>query len=541
MMERVSNKWMATVASMWIQCSCGVYTFSVYSSVLKSSQGYDQSMLETMAVFRDIGSMGGVLAGLLYSAVTNGSNRSGFGGPWAVLLAGATQNFLGYFLTWASVVGLIKRPPVPLMCLFMYLSSQSMPFFGTANTVSGVQNFPDYSGTIVGIMKGFSGISRAILIRAYNTFYEGEPSKFLLMLALLPTLISLVLMVLVKIYKINTGDDKKHLNGFFAVALIIAGYLMIIIILENIFSLPLWAHRVTFILLLLLLASPLGIAIRAQNEDSKRVLETLSFGSNPLRGHPELLRSSSDSSVPEDMAYHELPSGALDDKVLFDEEGMNLLQAMCTVNFWLLFIAMICGMGSTMAVINNLSQMGQSLNYTSVEVNNLVSLWSIWDCFGRVGAGYLSDYLLHTRGWARPLLMAITLATMIIGLIVIAPGFPRILYAGSILIGICDGSLWSLIPTITSDIFGVRHMGTIFSAITLASPVGFYIFSVKLIGYIYDKEAGGDDHSCFGTRCFMLSLLIMASLALLGFLLAIALFIRTKRFYSLRRLKESVK
>ena len=152
-MERVSNKWMATVASMWIQCCSGVYTFSVYSSVLKSSQGYDQSTLETTAVFRDIGSIGGVLAGLLYSAVTNGSNHSGFGGPWVVLLAGATQSFLGYFLTWASVVGLIKRPPVPLMCLFMYLSSQSMPFFNTANTVSGVQNFPDYSGTIVGIMK----------------------------------------------------------------------------------------------------------------------------------------------------------------------------------------------------------------------------------------------------------------------------------------------------------------------------------------------------------------------------------------------------
>ena len=84
-------------------------------------------------------------------------------------------------------------------------------------------------------------------------------------------------------------------------------------------------------------------------------------------------------------------------------------------------------------------------------------------------------------------------------------------------------------------------MGTIYSAITLASPVGSYVFSVKLMGYIYDKEADGDDHSCFGTRCFMLSFLIMASLALLGFLLAIALFIRTKRFYSLRRLKDSVK
>ena len=243
------------------------------------------------------------------------------------------------------------------------------------------------------------------------------------------------------------------------------------------------------------------------------------------------------SSVAYDIAYHELPSCegkvsvALDDEVLFDEEGMNLLQAMCTVNFWLLFTAMICGLGSTQAVINNLSQMGQSLNYTSVEVNNLVSLWSIWVCLGRVGFGYLSDYLLHKRGLARPLLLAATLATMVIGHIVIAYG---ILYVGSILIAICDGSLLALIPTITKDIFGVRHMGTIFHAITIAGPVGCYILSVKLIGYIYDKEAGGDDHSCFGTRCFMSSFIIVASLALLGFLLAITLFFRTKRFYSPR-------
>uniref|UniRef100_A0A2N9H3J8 Major facilitator superfamily (MFS) profile domain-containing protein n=1 Tax=Fagus sylvatica TaxID=28930 RepID=A0A2N9H3J8_FAGSY len=503
-MDRLSNKWMATVASIWIQCSSGSYTFGVYSPILKSSQGYDQSTLETVAVFRDIGSSAGVLAGVLYSAITPSNNHSGFCGPWVVLLAGAIQNFLGH----------------------------SMPFFNTANTVSGVQNFPEYSGTIVGIMKGCAGISGAIIIQVYNTFYKGEPSTFILMLALLPTFVSLGCMLLVRIYKANTSDDKKHLNGFSAIALIIAGYLMIMIILENIFSLPSWARNFTFILLLILLASPLGIAIKAQKEDSKRFLKTFNLESN---------------DAAKDQAYHELPSGegevnaALDEKNLSDEEGMNLLQAMCTVNFWLLFIAMICGMGSTQAVINNLSQIGQSLNYTTVEVNNLVSLWSIWTCLGRVGSGYLSDYLLHTRGWTRPLLMAITLATVIIGHIVIASGFPGNLYVGSILMGICDGSQWSLMPTITSDIFGVRHMGTIFNTFGLGCPIGSYIFSVRVIGYIYDMQAGGEDHSCFGTRCFMISFFIMASLALLGFLFAIALFQRTKGFYMVRRLKHSLK
>ena len=302
------------------------------------------------------------------------------------------------------------------------------------------------------------------------------------MLALWPTFVSLVLMLLVRIYKANASDDKKHLNGFSALTLIIAGYLMIMVILEKSFSLPLWARIFNFILLLLLLASPLGVAIKAQKEDSKRFLETASFESNISMENLESRCYSSKSFVAKDVAYHKVPRGedqvnvALDDKIMFDEEGMNLLQAMRTVNFWLLFIAMVCGMGSTQAVLNNLSQIGQSLNYTTVEVNNFFSLWSIWNCISRVGVGYLSDYLLHTRGLVRPLLMTVTLAMIVVGHIVIASGFPGALYVGSIIMGICDGSQWSLMPTITSDLFGVEHLGTIFNTIGIASPIGSYIF-----------------------------------------------------------------
>ena len=390
------------------------------------------------------------------------------------------------------------------------------------------------------LCQGFLGISGAIMVQVYNIFCEGKPSNCILMLALLPTFVSIVLMFFVRIYEANIVDDVKQLNSFPIVALIIAGYLMITLLLKNIFSLPLWAHIIMFIFMLLLLASPLGIAIKAQLEDSKRLSQMFSSESNHSKENP----------AKDTLAYHELPDGegqvnaALDDKILPYEESMNLLQALRTINFFLLFLATVCGMGSGLAVINNFSQIGRSLHYTAVEVDNLVSLWSIWNFVGRIGVGYLSDYLLHTRGWTRPLLMSISLAAMTTGHIVFASGFPGILYIGSILVGICYGSLWSLMPTITSEIFGVRHMGTIFNAIGLACPIGSYIFSVRVVGYIYDMQATGEDHSCFGTHCFMLSFLIMASLALLGCLAAIALFFRTRRFYQLvviRRLKHSLR
>ena len=71
------------------------------------------------------------------------------------------------------------------------------------------------------------------MVQAYGIFCKGKPSTLILMLALLPTFVSIVLMSFVRIYEANTVDDVKRLNGFPIVALIIAGYLMIILILEN--------------------------------------------------------------------------------------------------------------------------------------------------------------------------------------------------------------------------------------------------------------------------------------------------------------------
>ena len=397
--------------------------------------------------------------------------------------------------------------------------------------------------------QGFLGLSGAILIQVYDTLCEGDPTTFILILAITPTLVSLLLMPLVKIYRTSTVDDKKHLNGFSSIALIVAAYLMVIIILENIFTLPFWAHIITFMFLLLLLASPVGIATKA-HRDYERLLQGPSPETSHLMDDPEPMPSTKHTEVQEPVEYHEIPgepgqgkaASSSGDNLLEDQEDdINLSQAMLTVNFWLLFIAMICGMGSGLATINNISQIGESLGYTTIERSSLVSLWSIWNFLGRFGAGFVSDIFLH-KGWARPLFMVITLAALTFGHLIVASGFPGNLYIGSIVVGICYGSQWSLMPTITSEIFGVRHMGTIFNTIAIASPVGSYIFSVRIIGYLYDKVATGEDNSCYGTRCFMFSFFIMASVAFFGFLVAFALFIRTRRFYMqvvLRRLRCS--
>ncbi|KAI3761329.1 hypothetical protein L1987_51741 [Smallanthus sonchifolius] len=504
-----NSKWLATVASIWIQCSSGAsYTFGIYSAALKSSQGYDQSTLDTVSVFKDIGANIGLLSGLLYDAVADkhrrGSSRFG-SGLLLVYLAGAVQCFAGYFLMWLSITGVIQRPHVLLMCLFMFMAAHAQTFFNTANVVVAVRNFPDYSGTGVGIMKGFLGLSGAILIQIYHTLFDGKPSTFLLMLAVFPTLVSLALMSFVHANPSNTSNDKPHLNRFSLIALVMATYLMIIIIFQNIFTFPSWAHVLTTTILLIMALSPLQVALTAQRSEKQ----------SPIMA-PLIMTSEAQEEV-----------------------EMNLLQAMRTINFWLLFLAMVCALGSGLATINNITQLGESLDYSTVEINAMVSLWSIWNFLGRFGGGFVSDLFLHRYGGGRPLFICFTQLAMIVGYLII--GYSGNLYIGSVIVGVCYGSQWSLMPTITSEIFGVKHMGTIFNTIAAANPIGSYIFSVQVIGSIYDREAQARGGSCHGLHCFMLSYFIFAAVCGFGVLVSLVLFLRTRAFYGSilqRRLKK---
>ncbi|PIM99598.1 hypothetical protein CDL12_27909 [Handroanthus impetiginosus] len=528
----IRNKWVTTLASIWIQCTSGsLYTFSIYSPILKSTQGYDQSTLDTISVFKDLGANTGLLSGMLYSATATAPG----GGPWVVLLAGAVQCFAGYFLMWLTVTGALPRPSAAAMCLYMLVAAHGMTFFNTANVVTGVYNFSSYSGTIVGIMKGFLGLSGAVLIQVYRMIFKNKPSLFLLLLALLPPTNTLLLMRFVRIFRTNEEDEKKHLNSFSLLAVTLAVYLTAVIIIQNIFKLELSVRVFTFVLLILLLVSPIYVVIAAQRDKSYRLVKSL-LEHNQIsdeRDQPDedVMNIRQDHSE-----YQVVLNGS--DQVTETTNGnlqwrdnLNLLQAMGTLNFWLLFYTTACAMGSGLATVNNLSQIGEALGCTTLEINTLVSLWSIWNFLGRFGAGYISDYFLHVKSCPRPLFIAVTLVVMALGHGTIAVGLPGALYAGSILVGVCYGSQWSLMPTIASEIFGKEHLGTIFNAITIASPVGSYILSVRVIGYFYDKEASEYENSCIGPQCFRTAFVIMACVSFSGFIVAIVLHVRTAKFY----------
>ncbi|KAL0666871.1 hypothetical protein Bca4012_029575 [Brassica carinata] len=423
-MEIANTKWVAATASMWIESFIGAsYTFGIYSSLLKSSQSYDQSTLDTISVYKDIGANAGILSGLFYTAVASGRSGNGrfFSGPWLVIFVGLLQWLVGYGFIWMAASGVIEPPPVAVMCLFMFFAGHCQPFFNTAIVVTAIRNFSDYGGTAVGIMKGYLGLSGAILVQMYHIFCEGDPANYLLLLAVVPSIFILTMMPFVRAYDTVIPGHKKYLNGLSSISLIVVTYLMVVILVENVIGMPRSMKICSFTLLVLLLASPLLVAVRAHNEEKERLL-SLDF---PVTERSTLL----DTPKPNDV-----------DVVTTND--MNVLEAICTINFWLLFLAMICGMGSGLATINNIRQVGESLRYSTVQLNSLVSLWSIWSFLGRFGAGH----------------------------IVMASGLLGSLYIGSLLVGLAYGSQWALMPTITTSFVIMAVMSV------LGSLISFVLF-----------------------------------------------------------------
>lgn len=191
--------------------------------------------------------------------------------------------------------------------------------------------------------QGFLGLTGAMTIQVYQAFFKGNQSTFILMLALLPTTVTFSVMCLVRISPRSRSDDKKYLNRFSVVSLVLAAFLMIIIILENIIEFPRWAHFVTVAVLLVLLSLPLYIAVEVTRKENSYQLF--------------LEEESLADSIFENEEYKALPG--ISNEIEQVDESMDIFESTRSLNFWLLFVAMSCGMGSGLATINNMSQIGQ--------------------------------------------------------------------------------------------------------------------------------------------------------------------------------------
>jgi MFS family permease len=209
----------------------------------------------------------------------------------------------------------------------------------------------------------------------------------------------------------------------------------------------------------------------------------------------------------------------------------------------IILIATTCGVGGALAAIDNLGQIADSLGYKTHNIGTFISLVSVWNFLGRVLASFASEVALTKYKFPRPLMLTFVILFSCIGHVLIAFGVGHSLYISSIIIGFCLGAQLPLVSTIISEIFGLKHFSTLYSVGSVSSPIGSYIFNVKVAGHLYDKEAlkqmeasglkreAGKELNCSGVHCFREAFVIITAATFLGFLVSIILVYRTRRFY----------
>lgn len=133
----------------------------------------------------------------------------------------------------------------------------------------------------------------------------------------------------------------------------------------------------------------------------------------------------------------------------------------------------------------------------------------------------------------RPLWNAASQILMAIGYVILALALPGSFYIGSILVGICYGVRLAVTVPIASELFGLKSYGLVYNILILNLPLGSFLFSGLLAGYLYDAQATahGGGNTCVGRQCYMLVYLIMALACILGFGLDTLLAIRMKDIY----------
>ncbi|GAB4838503.1 hypothetical protein Ancab_028049 [Ancistrocladus abbreviatus] len=526
-------KWLGFVTAVWVQAVSGNnYTFSNYSDALKTLMNLTQVQLNTLSVFKDVGKAFGLLAGLASDRFPT----------WLLLLIGSVEGLLGYGAQWLVVSKTISPLPYWAMCIFLCMGGNSTTWMNTAVLVTCIRNFRRNRGPVSGILKGYVGLSTAIFTDLCDALFSDSSADFLLMLSIAPFVVCITSMIFLKevpplAAALEDSQESKYFNMFNIVAVVVAVYLLAFDFVGK----RGYTFDVIFsAILLVLLASPLiipaYIAIKSwfkkrsvsdfegQNADPLLVPEAVP--------DTQVSQEAVEEAKPAAEETTEVVSGMVKNQQPAIGEDHTIFQAFKTLDFWILFASFLCGVGPGMMVMNNMGQMGSALGYSDVSI--FVSLLSIMGFFGRIISGTVSEYCIKRAATPRPLFNAASQILLAVGFVVMAIGVPGCLYIGSILVGMCYGVRLAVTVPTASELFGLKYYGLLYNILILNLPLGSFLFSGLLAGYLYDAQAtttpsGGNE--CYGAHCYRLCFFILAGTCLLGSGLDVFLAMKTKNVY----------
>lgn len=184
---------------------------------------------------------------------------------WFVLLLGSALNFTGYFMIWLAVTGRIAKPQVWQMCLYICIGANSQNFANTGALVTCIQNFPESRGAMMGLLKGFTGLSGAILTQIYLAVYGDDATALILLIGWLPAALSVVFVFTIRRLRAERQPNEKRVfYHFLYVSIGLALFIMLMNIVQKKVEFNHTAYAMSATVVCVFLFLPLLIVIREE-------------------------------------------------------------------------------------------------------------------------------------------------------------------------------------------------------------------------------------------------------------------------------------
>eukprot|EP01012_Entosiphon_sulcatum_P008656 TRINITY_DN14748_c0_g2_i1.p1 TRINITY_DN14748_c0_g2~~TRINITY_DN14748_c0_g2_i1.p1 ORF type:complete len:578 (-),score=94.12 TRINITY_DN14748_c0_g2_i1:1681-3372(-) len=534
------SRWVGLIVGVYTMLSAGTqYAFSTYGSSLKNTFNFDDSGLNLISTLFNAGGWCALLGGVVLDKA--GARVTAFGGA-AMSAAGYFAIFLlskYYTSASAALVGL---------CCFVIGQGSSWVYCVALKV--NIINFPaEIRGKIVGSLVCFFGLSGGVFTQFYNTFLDQDLQKFLFFSAIATGGLGLVTFLFCQPVPNDTltefeapsrsflpGEARytNRIEGIYVIGATIAFAIAAFSLIEGLapdvnseyFGWPLIALLALFVALLI------GPPIRhPEQRDEKGYLI---FGpASPSTQSGEIVKSS-------------LPQAPLAD--------LGFPTVLLNFDFWLEFLIFTCVAGPGIVIVSNLPQLVVSREEISSTgpnseafimkdlphhsaITTLVTLFSVCSTLGRMITGYCSD-LAAARGVQRSVWVVGVAVLMLAAQLLFAFAPINAMYGAIIPLGLAYGGTFCLLPTLTSEVFGVANFGGNWNLLGLAPTAGSFAFSTFLAGSlaehfkndsfvnIKEKKTSEAVAYCFGFDCYRYTCLIDAIVCGVGVGLSILFSVR---------------
>jgi len=490
------------------------YVFSAYGPQLASRLALSHTQLNVISLSSTVG---------VYGTAPFMGKLVDYKGPKPLLLISFVCLLVGYLgMRQYYISGL--PPNAAHLSVFSFLFLVVLAFFSGLGGNGGImaamnataKSWPDSArATTTGLVLSGFGLSAFMFSTIARTFFPGETSTFLLVLAIgtaIPMLIGLVFIRPIPLPIQHDSHDPERSRS----------------------AHPDDSH------------TPLLASLDPELDPHQEVPHSDTLDSIqsayevPESTHSLRLTRSRDNTL-RDSAPISLRSASQATQP--NIHGLDLFKS---ADFWLLFTITILLSGTGLMYINNVGSMTQALYARTAPIYDelrasqwqatQVSTISVVNCIGRILLGLIADSSKRFWNTSRSVYISLVASLFVISQLV-AYSTTEIsqLWKASALLGLSYGSMFGLFPAISIEWFGLKHFSENWGIMSLAPVIGSNILSLAF-GRILDahspSESDGElvhardppppPHArCMeGRDCYVDSLKLTLSACLLALVLA---------------------